>query len=389
MGRLSVRVWYFALPFLSLLCVCNAATPTLYFTAANSSLFINSNLTLNSNLIAGNLTIANGVTVYTNGYEIFVAGNLIAENDSFITGRALTNSGGGANSILTSYGCSGGAGGGYSGIGSGAGGGSTIATGGTWSGPGSCPADPVMDNSNIAAWYNGGFQNYLEGASGGHGQVINQCGTCSNGGSSSFGIYIQAGSLILANSVIYANSPSDAGTGDRIGGGGGGGAGGTGRIMLAYQNEYIPGTYNTVSGHPGGGRNGGGPGGLGGEDSNTLTYGFFSPPILVLGPGSLPLNLTGACYSLGGVMMHQHTSVYLAGSWFDISPISIGALGSSVTVNRVNYTLLLNQTQRLPAEGDVCLHHRTGQDKCGQLRRLCYMQRIHWRFYHINIHHDK
>lgn len=342
----------FALAALSSLSYAgNTTIPILHFTSANAQMVINSSAVLTSDLVAGNLTILPNLTIVTDGHEIYVAGTLIADDDSIITGKALSNFGGPANSISTSYGCSGGAGGGYSEIGAGEPGGRTLVSGGIWSGPGSCPTIPALNNTIIATWYLGGFQNYLEGASGGHGQIVDQCGACSNGGSSAFGIYIQAGRLILTNSVIYANSISDAGIGDRVGGGGGGGSGGAGRIILAYRNGYVTGTYNTVSGIPGAGTNGGGRGGFGGGGTNATAYHYFTAPIKIEGPNSTNKTRVGPCYPITGLSNGEWTSLYLSGSWFSIFVNSITQNSAELTIRNMTYYLYPNSTEALPAYG--------------------------------------
>ena len=363
MARPSKCALLFLAISLSLLLSVSSASPTVYFTPANINMAITVNTTLYSNLTAGNLTIAPGLTIITNGHEIYVANSLTAQNDIFITGNAFSGGSGcnacgghaGGNANL-SFGGSGGAGGGWAmAFGGGPGGSSQLPGGrsdiGTGN-PGSVPSDPTVNSPIIVAWYYGGMQNYLEGAGGGGG---GEASTPSGyGGGGGFGLYVQAGKLALANSIIYAN-----GAGGAIGylnGGGGGGGGGCGRIAIAYQDSYSPATYNAAGGSAGHGSGTDGyGGGKGGGPCNLLVYQYASEPIIVLGPVT-PINSTGGgnppyegpCYSVNAITAGQHISVYLTGSWFDIAANSVSGEGVLVTINRINYSLRLNQTQQIP-----------------------------------------
>ena len=87
MVRLSAQVWQLLLISLPLLCICSGANATLNFNASNSRLLINSSENLTSDIVAGNLTIASGLTIVTNGYDIYVANAMVAQNVIFITGN--------------------------------------------------------------------------------------------------------------------------------------------------------------------------------------------------------------------------------------------------------------------------------------------------------------
>lgn len=379
MVRLCAQVWVALLLALLPLSLSFASSPAIHFNSSNLHLLINSSTTLHSNILAGNLTISPGLTIVTNGYEIFVADTIIAENDTFITGKALNGtrnsycSGESGASAANSFGGSGGAGGGgndedYC---SGGNGGTTLARPGLSSaGAGSNPSiqghKPVLSNANIIAWYDGGFQNYLEGGSGGGGGGDGGGFYGGSGGFSSFGLYIQASSLYLKGSTIDSSggggNGGDCGDPWEVGSGGGGGSG---AIFLAYGTAYSGGNYITTGGRSG--NSGCGPQGYGGN-SSAVVFQYINEPVTVSGPP--PANTTGGgnpppdnstggggsplsetCYSVNGIMANHSISVYLTGSWFNLSVNSITAGGAAVSVNGAGYALLLSQKQWVAAYG--------------------------------------
>ncbi len=358
MARASKWVTYFIAIFAFL--PLTHASPTVYFTPANLSMAITENTTLYSNLTAGNLTIANGLTLRTNGYEIYVANTLVAQSDTFITGSGPAG-GYGCNGCggqpgtpaVPSFGGSGGAGGGWANEWGGGDGGSTQVRGGRshigTGDPGGVPPDPILNNTNIAGWYYSGMQNYLEGAGGGGGGEASS--SAGHGGAGAFGLYIQAGQMVLTNTLVYA-----AGTNGIIGyinGGGGGGGGGCGRIAIAYQTLYLPATYNTAGGAAGPWSGEGGFwGGSGGGPCNVMVFQYSTEPITVLGTPLPPLNQTGGpCYLANGITLNRLITIYLAGSWFDLSANAMNFSGITATINSVTYLLKLGQLQQMPPSG--------------------------------------
>jgi hypothetical protein len=364
LGRQSRIVAYLLASSALILLSSAFASPTVYFTTENVNMVIGSNTTLTSNLTAGNLTIANGLTIVTNGYEIYVANTLIAQNDLFITGQGPFGgygcnacAGEAGRSANDSFGGSGGAGGAWATAEAGGDGGSTLALGGeNRLGPGrtqgTVPADPKINNSNITSWYYSRMQNYLEGAGGGGG---GQGSTAEgHGGAGANGIYIQAQNLYLTNTMIYANGTN--GAIGYINAGGGGGGGGCGRIVVSYQGRYLPAIYNAVGGSGGQGRGEEGYwGSPGGGSCNAIIYKYVTEPIIVLGPAT-PTNQTGSggppqqgtCYSVNSLYTGHQISIYFFGSWFDIFSKSITSNGISAEINGINYSLEQDQMQTLP-----------------------------------------
>ncbi|MEM3208949.1 MAG: hypothetical protein QXE33_03450, partial [Candidatus Micrarchaeaceae archaeon] len=259
----------------------SSVDPTVYYTPANASLVLTSSATLASNLVCGNLTIDSGVTLTTDGYAILCNGT-ITNNGNINAGNpgngGVFPSGAGV-SYPKSYGGSGGGGAGNGGPG----------------GSGSTPAAPSINNSVVVTWYNDGFIGNLSGAGGGS-------APWADGGSGSYGIYIQANKIIagtinaagLAGATNSSGSKNagNAGGSTRVSGGTGGpalggkpnteggGGGGGGVIVLNYgTGGYTAGTYSYSGGAGGSGTHTGGNGGSGNVVTNS--YGT-SPPILVL-----------------------------------------------------------------------------------------------------------
>ncbi len=225
----------------------------------------------------GSILIDHGVTVTTDGYSM-IAGNTFRNQGVVNAGNPGDHAGLGeeGQSYTFSFGGSGGAGGG---------GGEGYGENGTngWA--------FNMSNALIAKLYEVGMTSYLTGGGGGGGcqhsgyganggstQVgggifknMHSGGGCGGsggaGGSGSYGVFIQANTLIAGK--INANGQKGVVGNPDVGGGGGGGA-----ILLAYGNGgYIAGTYD-VSG--GAAQGNGGAGGRG----QVITYPFDSvPPI--------------------------------------------------------------------------------------------------------------
>jgi hypothetical protein len=361
---------------LPLLCICSGANATLNFNASNSRLLINSSENLTSDIVAGNLTIASGLTIVTNGYDIYVANAMVAQNVIFITGNGPAG-GTGTNdyfgqmgtSAHYSYGGSGGAGGGWSEEWGGGWGGFTLEYGGEGyigtGGSGSVPSPPILNNSKLQSWYSGGMQNFIEGAGGGGGGESST--DEGNGGAGAFGLYVQGQYVILTNSTIYA----DGGNGSMgyVNGGGGGGGGGCGRILISYHSLYLPGTYNAIGGSPGNGEAWGFNGGYGGGPCPTITYRYGSEPVSIAGPSTttttVPPNSGGgvpgsppssSCYLIQSLTTASRITVYLTGAWFNITANSITQSVSLININGAGYFLFPNETQQLPAEGNYAYY---------------------------------
>lgn len=295
------------------------ATPALYFTSANASEVISSSMTLHSNLVAGNLTIDNGLTINTNGYGIYVAGNFVAESDTFYSDNASAYTGGPGASATSSFGGSGGGGGAYPGTVGGYVGGSTLAAGGTSPGfspgnPGSVPSNAVISNANIITWYTGGFQNYLEGAAGGAGGE-QACGGCGFGAGKEYGLFIQASNIIMSGTSVYLNGGAGRG-GDCSGGGGGGGGAGAGKAIIAYNGIYASPTWNANGGSAGYGCSGGYYGATGGGPVSPQSYQFSGQPILV---GS-SLSSVSLSASVNGIAMEGQNIIFSVSTVGGIGP---------------------------------------------------------------------
>jgi hypothetical protein len=321
--------------------------------------------------VAGNLTISNGIRIATNGFDIYVANRLIAESDIIITGTTAPvfppDCQGCAGlmglSANLSFGGSGASGGGWAESYGGGAGGNTQSLGG-WAtigvgSPGSVPKAPILNNANIISWYESGMQNFLEGAGGGGGGE--GWGPAGEGGAGAFGLYIQAQDVMLANTTI--TSDGTAGGPGWANGGGGGGGGGCGKIVVSYQNLYVPARYQSAGGTPGpeGGDNGGYWGGQGGGPCNTTIYKYQTEPILLYassttttispnsGGGSTPP--PGSCYLIQGLTTQSRISVYLTGAWFTVTANSIAPEDLLILINGVSYTIVLGATQQLPGVG--------------------------------------
>ena len=233
--------------------------------------------TLTGDIItSGNITVLlRGVTINTSGYSL-ISGGTFDNQGNIVPGLA---SNGGASASY-SYGGSGGGGWAF-GCGN-AGGGSTSSNGGSTvvaggaansgfgtvgsrGAPGSTPP-PVLNNLDIQTMYNNAMQLYLEGAGGGS---ASNCGSTENGGSGSYGIYIQANRVIAG--IINMAGQSGSGTNEEASGGGGGGV-----ALISYgTGGYVAGQYSYSGGEAGIGNYGnGGPGGTGG----VITYNYSSSP---------------------------------------------------------------------------------------------------------------
>jgi len=340
--------------------------PTSYNGTAN--IIFNQSTSLSGDIIAYSVTIDSGVTLTSNGHSI-ICNSYFINNGEISTGRGASGGARGAPngspgaSVTTSYGGSGGGGGGGNGYGWGASGGSTAVSGGGGGGGSLCggsgynggngntpPSAPTLSNSTIQTWYNNGIQNYLEGAGGGGGGAgCTMWGTGGSGGSGGAGIYIQA--MNISTGTI--NSSGANGVQPYWAGGGGGGGGGGGSILLAYETNYIAGTYNTNggSGAPGNGYGGDGfgGGGHGGNGGNglVLTYQFTTSPIKTPNDagsivGTSNSNSSSFSYTFSEGNSNANT-IYLgnAGNQFYI-PTSY----NDINGNKV-YTMQMNSTTSL------------------------------------------
>lgn len=246
----------------------------------------------------GNVIINSGIGLTTNGFAIIsgqtingLLGTIIAGQDiaSSCTGSVGTN----GNSILTSYGGSGGGGAGHT----------------TSGGNGNTPSAPTLSNSLIQTFNSNGLQNYLEGGGGacsgdnkfvgagdgGNTIAVGGIGDHTFGGivaigeafgsAASKGIYIQANKVILGQINAYGANGINNGANPSFGGAGGGG----GVIIIAYNSQYVPGTYNTLGGAIGTGVNGNGGAGGNGQ---VATFNWIFPPISVASPQSAGITIT-------------------------------------------------------------------------------------------------
>ncbi|MGD0729210.1 MAG: hypothetical protein ABR981_03995, partial [Candidatus Micrarchaeaceae archaeon] len=262
----------------------------LYYTTANTNCVALNGQVLSSNWVCGTLIVNTGNTLTTNGYSIFVNNSII--NHGIITAGNPNNGGAGAvvdyqnggtgGSFINSFAGSGGGGGGgctYNGgrggstlVAGGAGGNSDIGNGAA----GSAPGAPTITNTLILNWYENGMSGYLSAAGGGGGGADSGCYVSQsgdNGGSGSYGVYLQATNVMNYGSII-ANGIAGGATAGGPGGGGGGG----GVIVVSYQTTNTPtGNYLEAAGAGGSDEDLGGNGGSG----QILYYQYTIPPILV------------------------------------------------------------------------------------------------------------
>ncbi len=271
--------------------ITNAIPITLSF----PNISITTSRTLTSDQFAWNFNVLSGVTLNTNGFSIFAINNFT--NDGNVVTGNVPNGGAGivrstgnpGGSAPSSYGGSG-AGGGGNDKGStnvGAAGGSTQAAGGTAGGfntaggSGSTPSSPAVSASNVVTWYNGGVQNFLEGAGGGAGGGTGG-GTRTaggNGGNGGLGIFIEAKNIYAGNIIAAGLDGTAGGTGS-----GGGGGGGGGSVILVYKGTLSDSSVDTAGGTGGpacsGCANNGGTGGAG--QIITYHYTTVQPPIPII-----------------------------------------------------------------------------------------------------------
>jgi hypothetical protein len=215
------------------------------FVSTFGAMVISSNTSLAGDLFAKSVMIGPGVTLWTNGFSIVVSGTF--DNSGTVIGGLAPH-----HSYFKSYGGSGGGADSYTYASYARNGSATLVPGGAKNtsyvnstgtaraGNGSTPISPTLNRSILRHWFFDGMFRHLSGAGGGS---INRYVT---GGAGSFGIYIQAKSIIAG--VIEAQGEIGSGTCSGIGlsGGGGGGV-----ILLAYGSGGLtPGAYN-VTGGPG------------------------------------------------------------------------------------------------------------------------------------------
>ncbi len=268
----------------------SAAPSAVYSSSLSTSgdMVVAQNMTLTSDLVAANLTIESGVTLRTDGHSVIVQGVLAnygtiaagyaSDGGTVLSTGAILN----ALNYTSSYGGSGG--------GASLGvltllsslSGSTLSPGGlngllTDGGSGSSPSSPQVSSSLMRSWYSGGFQNYLAGAGGAGGYSSGSV----YGGNGSYGIYIQANSVIAG--TIYASGESITRQPQDFTAGAGGG----GVVVIAYgSGGYVPGTYDVSGGISVSNINNSGFAGGSGGNGAVVTLSFGSgPPITV----SIPL----------------------------------------------------------------------------------------------------
>ncbi len=232
---------------------------------------------LTSDLFAPNLTIEPGVVLDTAGHSIVVSGTF--DNEGIIaTGAApsgplpesLGGSGGGAQSLNF---CS-----------DDQNGTPTLASGGTLScsnsengSAGASALAPALSPAVIGSWYESGIQNHLAGGSGGAVQGYIP------GGAGSFGLYIQA-ETIVAGTIDAEGAPGQGScSGIGLSGGGGGGT-----VLLAYgQGIQSPLNVSLSGGAPAPSCNGVVASGAGGSGQLVaLAYGTTPPVNVTSGPNA-------------------------------------------------------------------------------------------------------
>ena len=212
-------------------------------------------MTLNGPVFAHDVIVSSATTLVTDGFPI------IAANALYIYGTiqgGYPNDGGiytgNGGSILYSYGGSGGAPGNFVSVG-----GNTLAPAGNSASPAgktpTLPSNTQITTNTLQTWaYD--ITGYLSGAGGGSSSYT------SNGGSGSYGIYLQANTLYIQSGTINA-----AGQNGGLNSGGGGG----GVIILAYNAISLSApTYQYSGGVAGWGGGTGGNGGAG----NIMFYRF-------------------------------------------------------------------------------------------------------------------
>lgn len=242
-----------------------ASTP---YKPSNDTL-ITVDTTLSANMVTNNLTINANAVLTTNGYQIFC-------NGTFTNYGAVVAGPAPVMDYPNSYGGSGGGGwevgnatlaatSGYS----------TIAAGGLGSdqqyGAGGSGHSVTLSSINrtlITQWFSGNIENYTSGGSG-------QSAAGLQGGSGSYGLYIQAKSIINNGLVSVAGSTGRA-TASGIGFSGGGGGG---LIIMAYRNVISIGTINAQGGGGAFINGANGVSGAGGSGQFLTLHYMGSPPI--------------------------------------------------------------------------------------------------------------
>lgn len=211
---------------------------TMATNSAETDTIVNTYSTLVANLVTDNLTIEPNAVLNTNGYDLFCTGT-ITNYGTINAGpaprmnfpRSYGGSGGGAfsagNKTLTQTG-----------------GGNTIAIGGLGSDVVGVYAEsghyvqvPTITSALIQYWYYQGFNNFLSGAPG-------QSVSYELGGLGSYGIYIQADSIINHGIILATGSPGALSSSKTdLSGGGGGGV-----IILSYGDKFVPGAIGSQGG---------------------------------------------------------------------------------------------------------------------------------------------
>ena len=286
-------------------------------------------------LYANNLNISSSGVLYTDGYNIYLAG--VFDNkgqvytgnvETFIKPISYGGSGGGARANNGSEG----------GFGS-----PTLVNGGMGTTKihaqnGSSAKMPLLDNSLLQALYSSGFNNYLAGT---RGQPYSFLSFTPNfclrlpGGSGSNGLYLQANSIIVGN--ISSNGGNGAyNTQYHIYTGGGG----AGSIILAYSGSNITAGNVTTLGGKGGYSNktiySGGNGGAG--NVYNFSYGK-TPPISVGTQFHLPVIKPEFIFN-GSTMSISFTRLSLDGTTIN------GNLSLKMTdVSTNNYTFNYFKTE--------------------------------------------
>ena len=284
---------------------------TMKLGGVDRSSVISENSSLTSNLyVAGNLTIEKNVVLYTNGYSVIVSGTLI-NHGSIIAGWPF-NQGNETNpnaqNYPYSYGGSGGGADSHDFSYAGGNGGSTLVAGGSNAidGDAQSGSSPTMANvnaSNIKAWFNNNITNYLTGAGGGFSYGWGAL----NGGSGSYGIYLQANRIIAGN--ISAAGLQSANVSNLANGGAGGG----GVILIAYGNGGIVGRNYTYNGGLGITNTASYSGGGSGGNGNVVFYHYNNvPPITISNTTGLTSNINIKAYNTFNNTFSQIFSIIMS-----------------------------------------------------------------------------
>ena len=299
------------------------------------STIISKNTSLTSNLyVNGNLTIEKNVVLYTNGYSVIVSGTLM-NRGSIIAGWPF-NQGNETNpnaqNYPHSYGGSGGGADSHDFSLAGGNGGSTLAPGGqnaidNDAGSGSSPTMVNINASTIRAWFNNNITNYLTGAGGGFSYGWGAL----NGGSGSYGIYLQANRIIAGN--ISAAGLQSANISNLANGGAGGG----GVILIAYGDGGIVSGNYTYNGGLGITNTASYSGGGSGGNGNAVLYNYNNvPPVTISNTTGLTSNINIRVFNTFNNTFSQNFSIIMSNQSMNLT-VSYNTTDGNATLTDVPY----------------------------------------------------